>query len=143
MTKPRVVAFDLDGTLAIDLASENYNPSVIGPPVPAMVALVKRHLAEGDEVVIFTARAATIDHHTVFDGSPEEYLSHVETAIKAWCVEHVGVELPVTCVKDYRMKMFYDDRAHRVVRNAGQIVGCHRCDGRFQVHLNLPEDVNK
>jgi hypothetical protein len=114
------IAVDLDGTLAHDIVGEKFDPAVIGPPVHAMVAIVRDHLAHGDEVRIFTARASTIDHHTVFDGSPEEYLAHITDVIQTWCLLHIGVKLPVTCVKDYRMKMLYDDRAVRIRRNEGK-----------------------
>lgn len=116
------IGVDLDGTLAFDIVGEEYDPSIIGPPVPAMVAIVKEHLANGDHVRIFTARASTRDWHTVFDGTETEYRRHVERVIEAWCLEHLGVELEVTCEKDYLMKMLYDDRAKQVIRNEGSVI---------------------
>lgn len=110
------IAVDLDGTLA------EYHgwvsPTDIGAPVAAMVERVKRWLAEGRDVRIFTARA--------YPGPYEaDHPGEVEGAIKAWCREHVGRELPVTYEKDYGMVEPWDDRAVQVVPNTGQ-----RVDGR-------------
>lgn len=119
MKKVKEVLFDLDGTLAYDIPSGKFNPGKIGGPIPRMVERAKEHFAAGDIVKIFTARACTLDHHTIFEGTAEEYLDHVTKAIKAWCLEHVGQELEVTCVKDYKTDIFYDDRAIQIIRNTG------------------------
>lgn len=42
--------------------------------------------------------------------------------VRAWCLRHVGRELPVTCCKDMAMVALYDDRAVQVVRNEGALV---------------------
>lgn len=52
----------------------------------------------GVPVRIFTAR--------VCNGDPETR-KHIED----WCLTHLGVILPVTCIKDYGMTLLYDDRA--------------------------------
>ena len=44
-------------------------------------------------------------------------------AIQAWCVEHIGVALPVTNEKDFAMTELWDDRAVGVHRNTGVRVG--------------------
>ena len=102
------VGVDLDGTLA------EYHgwsgPNHIGAPVPAMLARVKRWLAEGREVRIFTARIAS--------GDP-----FARDAIEAWCVEHIGVRLEVTATKDLAMIELWDDRAVQVEANTGRPVG--------------------
>jgi len=99
------IGVDLDGTLA------KYNgwkgETHIGEPIPLMVNRVKEWLAAGKDVRIMTARVANVDDDTV------------ENAIKAWCKEHLGQELPVTNVKDHQMEELWDDRAHRVEKNTG------------------------
>lgn len=99
------IGVDLDGTLA-----QGHNIS-IGPPVEKMVARVKKWLDEGKEVRIVTARAD--------DGEP------MRRAIAAWCIYHIGKELPITNKKDYSMVELWDDRAVQVVPNTGE-----RADGK-------------
>lgn len=102
------IGVDFDGTLA------RYDgwkgETVLGEPIIPMVSLVKNWLAEGLDVRIFTARA--------YDFSEEG-----KAAIEVWCYEHIGQSLPITCVKDFYMEEFYDDRAVQVEFNTGEIVG--------------------
>jgi len=97
------IGVDLDGTLA------HYDgwreADHIGPPVPAMLERVLRWLAEGVEVRIFTARACVADQIP---------------AVEAWCEEHLGQRLTVTCQKDFAMIELWDDRCIRVVTNEGR-----------------------
>lgn len=104
------IGVDLDGTLAV--YEEWRGPAHIGPPIPIMVERVKRWLAAGNEVRIFTARAS----------HPEESKVAIP-AIKAWCLKHIGVELEVTCVKHYSMIEYWDDRAVAVESNSGEVLG--------------------
>jgi hypothetical protein len=110
----------LDGTLA------EYHgwvgPGEIGKPIPAMVARVKQWIAEGREVRIFTARASVPRPPDV---ARERDVTLALIAIRAWCLEHVGRVLSVTCEKDLEMIELWDDRAVQVVPNTGQ-----RADGR-------------
>lgn len=99
------IGVDLDGTLAEYHGWQDSGR--IGPPIPKMAARVKAWLEEGKEVRIFTARAAV----------PE---AGIHAAIEAWCVEHIGVALPVVCQKDYAMIELWDDRARRVEFNTGR-----------------------
>jgi len=98
------IGVDLDGTLAHygDWKGAHH----IGPPVELMVKRVKSWLAEGREVKIFTAR--------VWDNNPETVAT-----IQAWCVEHIGQSLPVTCCKDFGMIELWDDRCVQVAQNTG------------------------
>lgn len=115
------IAVDLDGTLAY------YNgwigPDHIGAPIPPMVERVKRWIAEGRDVRIFTAR---VDGGTVALSMGVEAGEHfrdverVRATIEAWCLEHIGAVLPVTNVKDYGMVELWDDRAIRVRINTGE-----------------------
>lgn len=102
------IGVDLDGTLA------HYDgwvaPDSIGAPIPSMVKRVKRWLADGNIVKIFTARVSDPDQALV-----------AEPAIKAWCRTHIGQELEVTCRKDFGMTVLFDDRCVRVVTNTGII----------------------
>lgn len=112
------IGVDLDGTLAkySGWVSETH----IGAPVPAMLARVKKWLAEGKDVRIFTARVcdpARVD---------------AREAIVRWCREHVGQELVITNAKDYAMVELWDDRAVQVVPNTGE-----RVDEYMHKYLDL------
>lgn len=150
MSAPGWIGVDLDGTLAHYDGWKGADH--IGAPVPAMVERVKAWLANGREVRIFTARISPMDMCVTPDRiatkisaetvSAEE-LAEIQdmvadlgqnidrlnqcadavTAIRAWCLEHIGVVLPITNVKDFAMVELYDDRAVQVVMNTGQIVG--------------------
>jgi hypothetical protein len=102
------IGVDLDGTVAVyDGWKGAYH---IGEPIPKMVERIKRWLAEGKRVKIFTAR--------VCDGDPQTI-----KAIEDWCEQHIGQRLEVTNMKDYGMIRFYDDRAVQVIPNTGIVVG--------------------
>lgn len=111
------IAVDLDGTLA--RYDEWRGVDHVGEPIAAMVDRVRGWLRDGHpvhgrvEVRIFTAR--------VYGDQREEALP----AIEAWCLEHLGVVLPVTCTKDYGMIELWDDRCVQVEANTGR-----RMDGQ-------------
>jgi phosphoserine phosphatase len=115
------IAVDLDGTLA---EYHGWQDGSIGAPVPAMVERVKRWLAEGKDVRIFTARAG------IFDAvSPEslqradrEFAERQVALIEAWCEQHIGRRLPVTASKDFLLMEIWDDRAVRVRMNTGECI---------------------
>lgn len=111
------IGVDLDGTLAKDVG--HTVPDRIGPPVPAMLKRVKQWVADKEDVRIFTARVA----YKPGDRRGMLYANIARQAILAWCQQHVGKQLAVTCQKDHNMKALYDDRAVQVVRNTGEIVG--------------------
>lgn len=116
------IGVDLDGVLA------QYGgvwSGGIGPPVPAMVERVKRWLAEGCDVRIFTARVAICHLYSSESGrvADEKFASEQADLIRAWCIEHIGVVLPVTAVKDFACEAIYDDRARQVEMNTGRIIG--------------------
>lgn len=93
------VAVDLDGTLAQE--GEWKGVGHIGRPLPAMVELVKRMLASGRRVKIFTARVGP------YGANPEAAREHIQR----WCQEHLGQVLEVTATKDRFMVELYDDLA--------------------------------
>ena len=84
-----------------------------GDPDSLCHFLVERsevRIAKGKVVKIFTARA---------------FIPSQIPPVKAWCKEHLGCELPVTCVKDFGMYELWDDRAVQVIPNTGE-----RVDGK-------------
>jgi hypothetical protein len=109
------IGVDLDGTLAE--YSGWVNETHIGEPIPGMAFRVRRWLAEGKDVRIFTARVARqfSDQHR--DRIESQY---AEGVIREWCYQHLGRVLPVTCVKDMGMIELWDDRAVRVKANEGE-----------------------
>jgi len=98
-------AVDFDGTLAVYHGWKGPGIEVMGEPVPVMLARVKRWLAAGHEVRIFTARASV----------PEQI-----PPVEAWCEKYLGRKLPVTNVKDFGMIELWDDRAVQVIPNTGE-----------------------
>jgi len=99
------VAVDLDGTLAYFDHWRGINH--VGYPLKPMVAIVRRLLADGMEVRIFTARA----------NDPAAI-----KPVQDWCEEHLGKRLRVTATKDYEMSICFDDRAIQVEHNTGKLL---------------------
>lgn len=97
------IGVDLDGTLAMYEGWKG--PTMIGDPVPAMLARVKGWMDQGREVRIFTARASVPDQVQF---------------VEEWCEKHLGAILPVTNVKDFAMIELWDDRCVRVQANTGE-----------------------
>jgi hypothetical protein len=96
---------DLDGTLAYyDRSSSS---DVIGEPVAAMMALVKKMIKHDIRVKIFTARVQ----------DPEQL-----PIIRNWLKENGLPELEITNVKDYYMHRIYDDRCIQVEKNTGRLI---------------------
>jgi hypothetical protein len=102
------IAVDLDGTLAHWTDSKDYDPAKIGKPIKPMLERVKRWIAEGHTVVIFTARV----------GSEGAY-----PHIQAWLREHGLAGLAITNKKRGDFGEFWDDRAVAVERNTGKVLG--------------------
>jgi SWI/SNF-related matrix-associated actin-dependent regulator 1 of chromatin subfamily A len=101
------IGVDLDGTLA---EYHTYKgPASIGKPIPKMVDRVKEWLKENKNVKIMTARA-----------NPNSSDSRASiSAIKKWCKQYIGQELPVVYEKDLYMKELWDDRAIQIKPNTG------------------------
>ncbi len=100
------IGVDLDGCLAEYGGWQG--PQSIGKPVPLMMARVKKWIAEGKTVKIFTARA---------------YLPEQIPFVKEWLKENGLPDLEVTNIKDFGMVLLYDDRAIQIKTNTGEIVG--------------------
>lgn len=112
-------AVDLDGTLA------EYHgwraDGAIGKPVPEMLDRVLRWLDDGDEVEIFTARIYPLD--TRFESEDPRRTAEAKEQkgrIQDWLREHVGMVLPITCIKRPVFKDMWDDRAVQVEENTGR-----------------------
>lgn len=100
------VGVDLDGTLA---EWHGWTPE-IGAPVPRMVEIIKGHLAAGETVKVFTARAT------------EPHRAYWQEKIGDWTEKHVGQRLEITDRKDAFLTRFYDDRCIQIVENTGMPV---------------------
>lgn len=98
------IGVDLDGTLA-EHGADEFHPAKIGPPVPAMLERVKKWVADGRKVKIFTARAVE---------------SKWIPRIQSWLTMHGLPALEVTNIKDPAMIELWDDRAVTVERNTGK-----------------------
>jgi hypothetical protein len=109
---------DFDSTLATYESGdyEKYGPYHLGKPIRKMVDRIIKHLIDGDEVRIFTARISP-DHDFPKD------IPLVIRKIEEWCEEHLGKPLMVTNIKDHDMILLYDDRCRQVEANTGRIVG--------------------
>jgi hypothetical protein len=90
---------DFDGTLARDDRYENGKPI----PIMPMVERVRKWLADGDDVIIFTAR-----------GWQKE--------VEDFCIQYFGKPLQITNVKLRGLSAWYDDRAIAVEPNTGKIL---------------------
>lgn len=101
------VGVDLDGTLA-HYDGEWKGIEHIGDPIPLMVDRVKKAIADGKVVKIFTARAAT-----------PEAIPHVQK----WLVEKAGLpDLEVTNAKNWGLEEIWDDLAKQVIPNTGKFL---------------------
>jgi hypothetical protein len=103
------IGVDLDGTLAKYDGWKGIDH--IGEPIAPMVERVKKWLAEGKDVRIFTAR--------VSEQPDKRGTQQAVALIQAWCQQHIGRVLPVTNVKDFGMVELWDDRAIQVILNRG------------------------
>lgn len=104
------IGVDLDGTLA---EYRGPNAGMVGKPIPAMVKRVRRWLAKGIEVRIFTARVSS-----KVDAKMRSFQVFM---VQRFCEEHFGRQLRVTAEKDYEMLEMWDDRAVAVESNTGRI----------------------
>ena len=102
---------DFDGTVSF---YEKWVPGELGEPIPEMVRKVKEALADGVQIVIFTAR--------VYPGeSYERALEATQHVIQIaqWCQDVFGEVFPITCQKFPFFTKIIDDRAVQVLENSG------------------------
>ncbi len=130
------IGFDLDGTLAEYTEWRSWRS--IGAPVPAMIAILKQHLAAGDPCRIFTARAYVANGREQCRTTGEWFTTgDMVLVIEDWLRTHVGTLLPVTCLKDYHMLKLYDDRAVAVEANTGRCAFFQ--DGNYHILNGGPD----
>lgn len=101
------IGVDFDGTLAY--YDKWVGPHHCGAPIDSMVERVKTWLEDGHTVKIFTARVSIPDQ-----------AEGARAAVTAWCIEHIGRALEVTCIKDTMMLELWDDRCVQVIKNTGE-----------------------
>jgi len=99
------ILVDLDHTLSEGVTDFD----TIGPPVPLMVDRVKTWLWLGYKVSVFTSRVSA---HAQFKRQHD--------LVHSWCIEHVGVALPITAVKTPDVVEIWDNCAVRVEPNTGR-----------------------
>lgn len=104
--KKRVIAVDLDGTLA-----KSRSDGLIGDPVKKMVDRVKKWHSKGIKVVIFTSRLDRYDGYS---------------SIRYWLRENGLPDLEITNKKTGDIEEFWDNRAIRIEDSTGVICDC--CD---------------
>jgi len=107
------VGFDFDKTLATYDIS--YDIEQVGEPIKPTVDRLKKYLAKGYDVRIFTARISS--------GKDNRNPKFIKSIIEEWCVKHIGRKLPVTNIKDHGLLIFYDDKCVQVEPNTGRIFG--------------------
>lgn len=107
------IGVDLDSTLAHYDSWRGIDH--IGEPIWPMVERVKKWLADGHQVKIFTARVCREN------GKNADVLATLY--IQQWLVEKCGLPaLEVTNVKDFGMFQLWDDRCIQIVANTGKTV---------------------
>ncbi len=99
------IGVDFDATLSHYEGWSGHEFERMGPPIPAMMERIKAWRAAGQEVRIFTARAAI----------PEQI-----PAVRRWLETHGLGMLEITNVKDRHMFQLWDDRAVQVEPNTGR-----------------------
>lgn len=117
--RPKVhgtIAVDLDGTLARYDKWVAWN--VIGPIIEPMKQRILTWLAEGKEVVIFTARAG-YDTDTCRVSGFTFTRDDVVAVVQGWLEANGLPRLAVTHEKTDAMIEIWDDRAVQVVSNTG------------------------
>jgi hypothetical protein len=104
------IAVDLDGTLVEYHGWQG--DEHIGDVIPKMMNRVKQWVAEGKEVVIFTAR--------VSEGGDDGALAahHIRNFLSG----HGLGALEITAIKQKKFKEFWDDRAVQIVHNTGETI---------------------
>jgi hypothetical protein len=119
MSDTKVIAVDLDGTLAYYDGFRGH--AHIGEPILNMVAIVKTMLDFGHQVWIYTSRVAPfeswMEEMKWTEAQQAERMRETHEAIRNWCVKHIGRELPITATKWRTFHEFWDDRAVYVPKN--------------------------
>jgi len=92
---------------------------------------MKQQIAESKDVRWFTARAWPIGVEKPTDWNEQKFIGRLLSSkmavqyINDWSSKHLGVVIPVTCIKDFGMITLMDDRLIQVIPNTGK-----RADGQ-------------
>lgn len=108
------ILVDFDRTMATYTSLEDQGVK-LGEPIPLMVERIQRWLHSGQEVRVFTARAARY--------KPAEI-----EAIRKWCRTHLGQELLIQNWKCFNCIAIWDDLAVSVEANTGWRIGAFHKD---------------
>lgn len=111
------IAVDLDGTLFTHHGWLAWNK--FGEPIAPMVERVKKWLAEGKCVKIFTARVAGNMPNCLVTGEPVT-VGMMTSAVQDHLEKHGLPRLECTATKDHLMVALWDDRAVQVIPNTGR-----------------------
>ncbi len=106
---------DLDGSLVKNDVELPFTMGKIGSPINKSIERIQRHIHNGDDVRIFTARAE-------YTGQDRELMIE---KINQFCEEHFGKRLPITNRKSVWSRIIYDDIAIQLEPNTGE-----RIDGK-------------
>lgn len=101
------IGVDFDGTLCTYDHFKGHELHNLGQPITPMVERVKRWLAEGRKVKIFTVRADDSDA-----------IPHIQQ----WLIQNGLPLLDITNVKDRYMDELWDDRVVQVEPNTGRMM---------------------
>lgn len=103
------IDIDLDGTLAQHDIQGEFTMDKIGTPVKRMIRKVRKHIRQGENVRIFTARAS-------YRGKEMDAMYE---NIRQFCEKHFGKVLPITNRKSLWTKEIVDDIAVQVESDTG------------------------
>ena len=103
------VGVDADKTL-FEYNSGSFRVDIFGKPIPQMVARIRMHIEDGDEVRLFTARVADPDWESRGKKAWEQISQYL-----------FGTVLEATNIKDYEMVLLYDDKAVQIIPNTGEL----------------------
>lgn len=111
-------------------------PIILDRPRSIAIAQVKKLIAEGKNVRIITSLAS--------DGIEDDVR---EKTIKAWCLKHLGQELPVTNEKDPGMTRLIDDLAEPLAKAGGGVMVAFMLDAANAEKLKVdggedPKDMH-
>lgn len=121
----RIVACDLDGTLAIYKGERDH--MFIGEPIKCMVDAIKVIRECNGEVWIFTARLSDPQTHDV-----------AKKVIEDWLKKHDIQVDGITCVKQKFFSEIWDDRAIQIITNTGKVANSAECHSKIFEPLFTP-----
>jgi hypothetical protein len=114
------IALDFDSTLA---EHESGGDLTIGKPIKPMIEQVKRWVAKGYEITIFTARVSKWFKNG--EVRPEDFKERQRQLISQFLAEN-GLQcmfpVLITADKSPRFTHFVDDKAVKVIPNKGIVI---------------------